>query len=186
MQRRMLSLLAMCCTAVVGIAAAQTPSARFGLGGGATVPVGDYKDLDKIGWHGLGLVQFAVPASPVDIRVDALYGQTTHKDIGTTPVPGNSKLYGGLANVVYNISPKLMARPYILGGVGVYHVKVSITSGPGASETSETKFAFGGGGGVSVGVGQTHFFVEGRFVSIRESGGSTSFVPITAGVSFGK
>src|SRR3989442_2300754 len=55
MQRRMLSLLAVCCTAVVGIAAAQTPSARFGLGGGVTIPVGTYKDSDKIGWHGLGL-----------------------------------------------------------------------------------------------------------------------------------
>jgi len=28
--------------------------------------------------------------------------------------------------------------------------------------------------------------VEGRFVSIRESGGSTSFLPFTAGVTFGK
>jgi len=182
MQRRMLSLLAVCCTAVVGIAAAQTPSARFGLGGGAIVPVGDYKDADKIGWHGLGMVQFGLPASPVDIRVDGLYGQTTHKDIGTTPVSGNTKLYGALASLVYNIGPKLMARPYILGGAGVYHVKVDAAG----TIVSETKFAYGLGGGVSVGMGQSHFFVEGRFVSVRESGGSTSFLPFTAGVTFGK
>src|SRR2546426_1533656 len=69
MQRRMLSLLAVCCTAVVGIAAAQTPSARFGLGGGVIIPVGNYKDADKIGWHGLGMAQFGLPGSPVDIRV---------------------------------------------------------------------------------------------------------------------
>src|SRR6058998_3655349 len=186
MQRRMLSLLAMCCTAVVGIAAAQTPSARFGLGGGATVPVGDYKDLDKIGWHGLGLVQFAVPASPVDIRVDALYGQTTHKDIGTTPVPGNSKLYGGLVSLVYNVGPKLMARPYVLGVAGVYHEKITTTSGTGTSEFSESKFAFGGGGGVAVGMGPAHFFVEARWVSVRTSGAATNFFPLTAGVTFGK
>ncbi len=174
--------LAVCCTALAGIAAAQAPSVRFGLGGGAIVPVGDYEIADKIGWHGLGMVQVGLPPLPVDIRVDALYGQTAHKDIGNTPVSGNTKLYGGLANVVYSIGPKVMARPYVLGGIGVYHVKVDV---PG-STADETKFAFGVGGGVSVGMGQTHFFVEGRFVSVRESGGSTSFLPVTAGVSFGK
>src|SRR5713101_8722623 len=175
--------LALCCTALAGIAAAQAPSVRFGLGGGAIVPVGDYNKADKIGWHGLGMVQLGLPAVPVEIRVDGLYGRTTHKDISGIPVPGSTKLYGGLASVVYSIGPKAMARPYVLGGIGVYHVKVDV---PG-NTADETKFAFGVGGGVSVGVGQARFFVEGRFVSVRESGGgSTSFLPVTAGVTFGK
>src|SRR2546422_8422860 len=144
MQRRMLSLLAVCCTAVAGIAAAQTPSARFGLGGGVIIPVGDYKNADKIGWHGLGMAQFGLPGSPVDIRVDAVYRQTTHKDIGTTPVSGNTKLYGGLASVVYNIGPKLMARPYILGGVGADHVKIDAAGGH--VRGTEIAVGFGGGG----------------------------------------
>src|SRR2546427_13265985 len=139
MQRRMLSLLAVCCTAVAGIAAAQTPSARFGLGGGVIIPVGNYKDADKIGWHGLGMAQFGLPGSPVDIRVDALYGQTTHKDIGTTPVSGNTKLYGGLASVVYNIGPKLMARPYILGGVAAHHVKIDAAGANDREEKSPAR-----------------------------------------------
>ena len=78
MQRRMLSLLAVCCTAVVGVAAAQAPSARFGLGGGVTIPTGDYKTTDKVGWHALGVVQFGVPRSPVDIRVDGMYSRTSY------------------------------------------------------------------------------------------------------------
>jgi len=174
--------LAVCCMALAGIAAAQAPSVRFGLGGGAIVPVGDYKEADKIGWHGLGMVQVGLPPLPVDIRVDGLYGQTTHKDIGTTPVSGNTKLYGGLLSVVYNVRANVLTRPYIVGGAGVYHVKVDV---PGIT-ADETRFAFGVGGGVSVGRGRTRFFVEGRFVSVRESGGSTSFLPVTAGVSFGK
>src|SRR3989442_11208505 len=64
MQRRMLSLLAVCCTAVVGLAAAQTPSARFGLGGGATVPAGTYKDTNKRGWHSTPLGPIGRPGSP--------------------------------------------------------------------------------------------------------------------------
>src|SRR2546427_12611685 len=105
MQRRMLSLLAVCCTAVAGIAAAQTPSARFGLGGGVIIPVGNYKDADKIGWHGLGMAQFGLPGAPVDIRVDAEDGQSTHKDIGTTPWAGSTKRYGGGSGPVLHDGP---------------------------------------------------------------------------------
>src|SRR3989454_7925621 len=174
--------LAGCCMALAGIAAAQAPSVRFGLGGGAIIPVGDYNKADKIGWHGLGMVQFGLPALPVEIRVDGLYGHTTHKDISGTAVPGSTKLYGGLANVVYSIGAGITMRPYVLGGIGMYHVTVDV---PGTTG-DETRFAFGVGGGVSLGVGQARFFVEGRFVSIRESGGSTSFVPITAGGAVGE
>src|SRR2546425_12612022 len=182
LKKSLLGLVAVCCTALAGIAAAQAPSVRFALGGGATAPVGDYKDADKIGWHGLGMVQLALPALPLEIRVDGLYGRTTHKDISGTAVPGSTKLYGGLANVVYSIGPDVMMRPYVLGGIGIYHVTVDV---PGTTG-DETKFAFGVGGGVSVGVGRARLFVEGRFVSVRESGGSTSFVPFTAGGALGK
>src|SRR3989442_5015995 len=117
---------AVCLTAHDGLAAAQAPSVRFGLGGGAIVPVGDYNKADKIGWHGLGMVQFGLPALPVEIRVDGLYGHTTHKDMSGAAVPGSTKLYGGLANVVYSIGPKVMARAHVLRRIRIYHVKVDL------------------------------------------------------------
>jgi hypothetical protein len=49
-----------------------------------------------------------------------------------------------------------------------------------------TKFAYDAGAGVSLGAGPLHFFVEGRYVSVRESGGSMNFLPLTVGVTFGK
>src|SRR5438309_12036128 len=116
------AFLAVCCMALAGIAAAQAPSVRFGLGGGAIVPVGDYKEADKIGWHGLGMVQVGLPALPVAIRVDGLYGHTTHKDMSGVAVPGSTKLYGGLATAIYSHGPKGMARPSVLGGIGIHHV----------------------------------------------------------------
>src|SRR5438132_7756458 len=126
LKKSLLGLLAVCCTALAGIAAAQAPSVRFGLGGGATAPVGDYKDADKIGWHGLGMVQLALPALPVEIRVDGVYGRTTHKDISATAVPGSTKLYGALANVFYSIVPGMLMRRYVLGGIGIYQVSVDV------------------------------------------------------------
>src|SRR2546426_11618996 len=100
MQRRMLSLLAVCCTAVAGIAAAQTPSARFGLGGGATIPVGTYKDSDKIGWHGLGLVQFGLPAAPLDKLGSAACRDRGQISADAGALNRTTKLYGGLARGV--------------------------------------------------------------------------------------
>src|SRR2546428_1541839 len=141
-----IGFLAVCYTALAGIAAAQAPSVRFGLGGGAIVPVGDYEIADKIGWHRLGMVQLGLPAVPVEIRVDGLYGRTTHKATSGIPVPGSTKLYGGPAHLVYNVGPKMIARPYVLGGVGLYHVTVDVPGNTG----DETKFAFCVGGGVAV------------------------------------
>src|SRR2546422_11532964 len=113
MQRRMLSLLAVCCTAVAGIAAAQTPSARFGLGGGVTIPVGTYKDSDKIGWHGMGLVQIRSPRWPVEKGGRGLYSPKNQEKTKVGVPPGTTKLYGGLASVVYNGGPKeIMRRAY--------------------------------------------------------------------------
>src|SRR2546428_7389073 len=105
LKKSLLGLVAVCCTALAGIAAAQAPSVHVGLGGGATAPVGDYKDADKIGWHGLGMVQLALPAVPLEIRVDGVYGRTTHKDISGTAGPGSTKLYGGRAHVGLRIGP---------------------------------------------------------------------------------
>src|SRR5256885_3378350 len=116
LKKSLLGLVTVCCTALAGIAAAQAPSVHFGLGGGATAPVGDYKDADKIGWHGLGMVQLALPALPVEIRVDGVYGRTTHKDISGTAVPGSTKLYGGAAHAGFNIGPRGLMGPHWLRG----------------------------------------------------------------------
>src|SRR6266511_971670 len=95
---------------------------------------------------------------------------------------GNTRLIGSLANVVFNLPVSApMVKPYLLAGGGVYNVKIT---GFGA-DTSETKFTFDAGAGASFGAGPVHFFVEGRYISVRESGGSTSFLPVTAGVTFG-
>src|SRR2546426_11986824 len=98
LKKSLLGLVTVCCTALAGIAAAQAPSVHFGLGGGGTAPVGDYKDADKIGWHGLGMGQLALPALPLGIRGDGLYGRTTPKDISGTAGPGSPKRDGGPPN----------------------------------------------------------------------------------------
>src|SRR2546429_9558593 len=102
---------------------------RLGLGGGLISPLSDYKDVDKVGWHATVNATFAIPLSPVGIRVDGLYGQTSHKDIGTTPVDGKTKLIGGLEKVVEkNPEPETKEKQDLHGWGGVYYQKETQTS----------------------------------------------------------
>ena len=181
MKRLVLGLAMLGLASLGATAAARAQGARIGLGGGLAAPTGDYGSVDKGGWHAMAKVDFAIPMSPVGVRVDGLYGRTSHKDQSGTPVPGNTQLMGGLVSLVWNVPARApMFKPYLLAGTGVYHVKVTTSLGA----ASETKLAFGGGLGSSFGAGPARFFVEGRYLRVQETGGSTSFFPITAGVTF--
>ena len=180
MNRVLQVALAVTLGSLAGVAAA-AQGARFGVGGGLLSPSGDFKNLDKTGWHGLVRVDFSIPMSPVGIRVDGLYGQTSHK--APYDGDGNSKGIGGLASLVWNIPvPALMVKPYVLAGGGFFNLKTTIPSL--SVDTSESKFAYGVGAGVTIGLGPVNFFVEGRYVSVQTDP-STKFIPLTVGVLFG-
>ena len=83
MNRVLQVALAVTLGSLTGVAATAAQGARFGVGGGLLSPLGDYKNLDKTGWHGLVRVDFSIPMSPVGIRLDGLYGQTSHKALST-------------------------------------------------------------------------------------------------------
>ncbi|HET9708553.1 MAG TPA: outer membrane beta-barrel protein [Gemmatimonadales bacterium] len=179
--------VALTVVALVSIAGAGSLSAqgvRFGIGGGLVMPTGDYKTADKMGFLVGADATYWLMGAPVGIRVDAQYSQTSHKN----GVDGNSKIIGGMGEVVYAFGTnKAQVRPYILGGIGIFNVKV--TSPSFGVDTSVTKVGFGGGAGVAfkMGAGGTRFFVEGKFVSVSTGGGSnTTFLPIRAGFRFGK
>jgi opacity protein-like surface antigen len=182
MNRVLKLLIALATVSVASVATVAAQGAHFGVGGGLLSPMGDYKDLDKSGWHGLVRLDLSIPMSPVGIRVDGLYGQTSHK--APLDGDGNSKGIGGLASVVWNIPvPAPMVKPYVLAGGGFFNLKTTIPSQ--SVDTSESKFAYALGAGVKLGAGPLNFFAEGRYVSVQTSGSSTKFIPLTVGVLFG-
>jgi opacity protein-like surface antigen len=169
----------------VGASVAYGQRPRFGFGGGLTAPTSDYATADKAGWHLLGKVDISIPMSPVSVRVDGLYGQTSHKDSSGVARAGNTKLGGGTADVVWHVPTTVPGfKPYLLAGGGVFNAKETFPSGTGTSSVSSTKFAWGAGAGVSLGVGPVHGFVEGRYMSVQTSGTALKFMPLTVGVSF--
>jgi hypothetical protein len=165
---------------LLGAGQAQAQSITYGVGGGLTLPTGDFNTAAKLGWHGLGHIGYGLP-SGLGFRGDFYYGQNSFDGVS-----GKAKLAGGLGNVVYNFTTAGGAKPYVIGGLGVFNVKGTASAGGLSVSDSETKFAFGGGAGIKFKAGSdANFFVEGRYVSVQTSGGSTGFIPITAGISFG-
>lgn len=166
------------CTAPALHAQAPQPTEgiRFGVGGGLSLPMGTFGDIDKAGWHLLGLIQLPISQSPIHLRFDAMYGQTSHKNVS-----GNTTLTGATADLLYHLGDRVSSvRPYILGGLGVYNADF------GGAGGSSTKFAYGFGGGILFGIGTMHAFLEGRYISVQTSGNSLNFVPISLGVMFGQ
>ena len=148
---------------------------RFGLGVGATQPLGDYGDFDKMGINLLGIFETPFSGSPLYLRIDGIYSSTAHEGTGAT---GSTSILGGNASVLYHFSaPNAQARPYALGGLGIYNVD--------GGTDSQTKIGLGLGGGVTFGLGGLNAFAEARYISVKTDGASTSFIPITVGLLFG-
>lgn len=184
MRRTLLAVVAVGMLAVVTAPTLAAQGLRWGVNAGALVPMGDYGDLDKLGWVASGGATYWLTGGKLGIRGDVSYGQTKH-DGGFA---GDTKIAGGMASVVYGLAPSTAsARPFVTGGLGFYNVKIEFT-GPGASSESETKVAFGVGAGVSfkLGTGGTSLILATRFTSISTSGSSITYLPIVAGVTFGK
>jgi hypothetical protein len=175
MMKRGVSMLGLAMTLAAGSAAPAAGQIGFVLGGGATIPMGDFGDVAKTGWMGLAGVRLGLPLLPVSFRAEGLFGQNGH-DIGATD--DKTTLYGGMANVMVSIGPPLVpVKPYIIAGAGALNHKVEL----GGVSGNEWKPVFGGGVGVNVSLMVVGLFVEARYLRRDDTG----FVPIMAGVRLG-
>jgi hypothetical protein len=157
---------------------AQMP-VQFGLGAGLTVPTGSTSNGLKTGWHGLALVQFKPVSSPVGFQVDASYNH-----LGLDGVGGKYQVISGTANAVYtfSVAPETQFRPYLIGGGGVYNLKLEPDAG---FSSSDTKFGINVGAGFNFKTSGLGLFVEGRFHNVFVPGSDFHYIPITVGVRFG-
>ena len=180
--------------------AAQGVHAQFGLGGGLTAPVGDYHSTAggqgfSTAWHGLALLAFKLPVLPVGLRVDLSYGSNgannTLKDSLTTrvgaPTDEKTKLAGASVNLTYQSSSAARVKPYAIGGVGVYHTTISVSTSGSTSDRAATKLAWNLGGGLTLGLRGVALFLEARYVNVAAVSGfpRTTFLPFTTGIRFG-
>jgi opacity protein-like surface antigen len=181
-------------------ARAQGLQPRFGVGASMAIPTGDYHATASgegfnTGWQGMAFVAFRLPTRPLGFRVDLNYGANGGNDqlnnTLTTNLGRSSteqvKLLGGNVDLTYALPSAARVRPYLLGGLGMYHITISVTSGGTSTDETATKVAWNLGGGVTYRLASVAVFLEARYVSVAAAATfpRTTFLPITAGVRVG-
>jgi hypothetical protein len=173
--------------ATAGAAPVVAQGAKFSVGGGGTIPLGDFADAVGTGYHGLAAVSFTPTDFPVGFQVDGMYQRFGVED---DPIGGeidaNFQLIQGTANAVYRFqnSPETKIRPYLIAGLGLYNSKFTGDDVPD-DLGSETDFGINGGAGFDFQAGSLGLFIEGRFHNVFVEDESTNFIPISLGVRFG-
>ena len=149
----------------------------FAFGGGASVPVGNYKDVLKAGWNGQGSLIFNLPGIPIALRADVNYNKFTFENnlpfstagggstVATTDdIP--QQILGGLANITipFNMGP---ISPYVTAGLAGFNIKTKLGDAfPGAEDESDTKFAVNGGAGLSMRLMGVSAFIEAKINNV--------------------
>jgi opacity protein-like surface antigen len=176
---------------------------QIGAGFGRTIPVGTYHaDASGDGFNG-GWQEGVLAAFPLPLlhghlagQLDLGYGSNAGNDQLTAdlttrvgaPTSEEAKLVGGMVSLVYAPRPAARLHPYVLGGAGLYHVTISVTSptaGP-ASDNTGTELAWNLGVGLRYRLSGVALFLETRYSHVAGLPGfaGMTFVPLRLGFLF--
>jgi opacity protein-like surface antigen len=164
--------------ALVALAAAtpaQAQSKFIFFGGGVSLPMSDFKDVDnaKTGWIAQAGIGMDIGSKGLWADLEGFFGSNKVDDASGDKF----NTIGGLAVLGYSFSTTAKVSPYLLGGLGFVRNRFAPEVG---EADSQTNFAYTGGAGLGFRFSPTAlFYVEGRYI-----GGDTQFLPIMAGLSF--
>jgi hypothetical protein len=172
---------------LVWLAAPVTTVAQFsgtyvGVGGGGTIPVGDFHSSYlaagygfRVGWQVMAFASFRIPHTPVGLRLHGSYSLNTSDDlINGEPVDGTVSILGSDADLTVTLPTRTRVKVYMLGGRGRHKVTLSFRGQ--VSGATPTNFAWNTGAGVTVGA----LFFEVRYVHIDGVGFNFPRMPFVA------
>jgi len=186
-----LGLILSAAAAPVSAQAIVSSPVRFGIMGGATIPLSDLSDEAKTGWNAGALVTIGVPLVPVSFRIDGQWHQMNGKDVGGTQFP-DFRIIDGTANVVYTFGAAMPTKFYVIGGIGAYNERAH---DPVADvSASSTKFGLNAGVGFKFQLTGFATFIEARYHNVihgsvigdasTTNAKSLQFLPISVGITF--
>ncbi|HEU4585552.1 MAG TPA: hypothetical protein VFR95_07365 [Gemmatimonadaceae bacterium] len=169
----------------------------IGVGGGATVPVGDLHDGGyDTGWNITVPIGWQSASTPWGLRLDLSYDRLNGSTIASAPVSvtlSDANVWSGSLDLTLQFPfGSSGSSLYLMGGGGVHHF-TNIGSDNGAAviggnplssggDNSLTKGSVNGGAGLNFGFGRAKLFLESRFVSVFTEGKNSNYVPIILGV----
>ena len=161
------------------VSAAPAGAQYIFLGGGATIPVSDYKDFAKTGWIATGGVGFDIGSRGLWVELQGYYGSNKHE--GTSG--DKTDLLSGMGALGYTFSPEAKVTPWVMAGVGFLSHKFKPGSGGSSSSTS---FAYEAGAGLAfMASSRLHIWTGGQFTSGTGDNSGTKFISLLLGVSIG-
>ncbi|HJU74470.1 MAG TPA: hypothetical protein VJ717_12050 [Gemmatimonadaceae bacterium] len=173
-----------------GVARSSRPI-RILLGGGASVPVGEFADRYDPGYTIHGSLLIRLGSFPINLRTDVNYSRLKLKDLfsptGETAFADDAtKMLGGLLNLTLPLGTGPV-RFYVMAGVGAINVDPAQFSS--TSPESSVEFAINGGGGLQLRLFGLEAFVEARINNVYTERGivdtkGISMIPVTFGVIF--
>ncbi len=168
---------------VVALSLVAAPAARaqasVGVSAGISIPTGDFGNVAKSGYSVNGLIGFSMPLSPIGFRGEVGYNSWDGKS-GTDLDGTTASSLSGTANVVLQVPMMVVAKPYVIGGIGYHHMKTEA----GDVSVTDNKMGWNVGGGLKFGLGTLNTMLEARYVTINTDNGSTHYVPVTFGIMF--
>lgn len=183
MTRTVAGLLTLALGLAAGTAQAQTTVRRangaptpvtFGGSLGLSMPMGDAGNGLNTGFNIEGMVGIQPRSMPIEFR-----GELMYHHFGISGVNGHTSLLGIVPDVVYPFKTQSSLHPYVIGGLGLYHLSSSV----GGGET-DVGINFGAGLRFPLSNAKTTMFVEARFHDVFTSGSSFNMIPITVGLTF--
>ena len=162
-----------------------------GVGGGLTVPTGDFADGADAGFHVGGFLQYRPGTNPFGIRGELQYHRNDIKSdlFDELGAPGdvtghNSIFYAGAAGLLEFAPPDKDMGFFLIAGVGNYNDKVTVESGGVSASVSKNKIGFSGGAGLSFKVSSAKLLLEARIHSVKIEDTNFNFIPITLSIVF--
>jgi opacity protein-like surface antigen len=181
----MATLLSVAALSATTASAQSSKAVSIGISGGAAIPVGEFGEDFTTGYNGTISLMFRSYGSPIGLRIDGSYNKMSVKDERIIDVPGFGVVDAAViptanANLVYNL-PGTGMTPYLIGGAGVYGLKLDVDGGD--DPDSETKFGVNGGIGAAFPLSGFNAFIEARYHHVFSDGVATQFIPVVFGIS---
>jgi hypothetical protein len=179
MTRRLLAVLVASALAAAPAALSAQLSTGVSIAGGLSLPQGDFGKGSESGYNGALGLNIGAPLLPIGFRLEGAYNGFKVKQTGYT---GDSRIISGTANATLGLG-----LPYLIGGLGYYSGKTTLTGGVLAGSTTQSSMGFNVGGGLRFPLGVMSTFVEARYHKMlgdAAKGADASYVPITFGIQF--
>ena len=157
------------------------------IGGGATIPTGDFSDFDgdgagtdgaSTGWQATAGAQFAIGEGGFTVGPRVFYGSNSHETDGD-----KTNLYGATALANYGFGEPDALNPFLWGEFGVMSHAFKSDALPAADVTT-TAAMWSVGAGVGFPVGGVNGFIAAGYTAGLSDNSDTKLFGVYAGASF--